>query len=398
MTQTHLIILFWVSVITVFYTYIGYGMVLYLLVKLKEIFIKPKIIESTSNNLPEVTLFITAYNEEDIVDEKMKNSINLNYPQGKLKILWVTDGSNDKTNLILENLWKNDAKVLFSPERKGKTDAINRGIRFVDTPLVIFTDANTMLNKDAIMIIVKSFNDPKVGCVAGEKRIALTSKSTAATGGEGLYWKYESTLKALDARLYSTVGAAGELFALRRELFQELRTETLLDDFVISLKVVSQGYTIAYCADAFAVENGSSDMQEEEKRKVRIAAGGVQSIWQLLPLLNPFKYGIFTFQYISHRVLRWTVTPILLFLLLPINVALLFHQSHHLFFLSFLILQIIFYFAGLWGYLLAKKKIKNKYLFIPYYFLFMNLNVLKGFAYLARKEVNNGIWEKSKRA
>ena len=147
--------------------------------------------------------------------------------------------------------------VLHQPQRQGKTAALNRGIHFVETPLVVFTDANTHLNREALREIVHAFTDPKVGCVAGEKRIAVQSKDNAASGGEGLYWKYESTLKALDARLYSAVGAAGELFAVRRELSEEMQTDTLLDDFILSLRIVMQGHTIAYCANAYAVESGS---------------------------------------------------------------------------------------------------------------------------------------------
>ena len=165
-----------------------------------------------------------------------------------------------------------------SAPKTGKTAALNRGIHFVTTPIVVFTDANTHLNREALRKIVHAFANPETGCVAGEKRIAVQAKDNAASGGEGLYWKYESALKKLDSRLYSAVGAAGELFAIRRELFEEMPADTLLDDFILSLRIVMRGYTIAYCADAYAVENGSADMREEEKRKVRIAAGGLQSV------------------------------------------------------------------------------------------------------------------------
>ena len=229
--------------------------------------------------------------------------------------------------------------------------------------------------------------------------IAMQSKDNAASGGEGIYWKYESTLKALDSRLYSAVGAAGELFAVRRELFEDMRTDTLLDDFILSLRIAMRGYTIAYCAAAYATESGSADMQDEEKRKVRIAAGGLQSIWRLRPLLNPFRYGLLNFQYVSHRVLRWSITPILLFLLLPLNVALLFTTAQPLFYAVILGLQILFYLMGIWGYILSRKHIKNKILFIPYYFLFMNVNVLRGFRYLSKRKGNkSGAWEKARRA
>lgn len=391
-------IIFWVSLFIVFYTYIGYGIVLYILVKLKECFRKPTSYPMPSDEeLPELTLFIAAYNEEDVVDEKMRNCISLDYPAKKLQFLWVTDGSNDQTNERLSR-WP-QATILHQPQRQGKTAALNRGMKFVKTPLVVFTDANTNLNREALREIVHAFANPKVGCVAGEKRIAVQTKDNAASGGEGIYWKYESTLKALDSRLYSAVGAAGELFAVRRELFEDMRTDTLLDDFILSLRIAMQGYTIAYCADAYATESGSADMQEEEKRKVRIAAGGLQSIWRLRPLLNPFRYGMLHFQYVSHRVLRWSITPLLLFLLLPLNAALLFTAGHPMFYAIILILQVLFYLMGFWGYYLSRKHIKNKILFIPYYFLFMNVNVIRGFRYLSkRKGSSSGAWEKARRA
>ena len=390
-------IIFWIALFIVFYTYLGYGIVLYLLVKLKELFVKPikrKLPEDST--LPEVTLFITAFNEEEVVDEKMKNSLELDYPEDKLHIVWVTDGSNDGTNEQLRTRWEGKATVLFQPERQGKTAAMNRGMKLVNTPIVVFTDANTMVNQEAIREIVLAFEDTRVGCVAGEKRIAVQTRDGAAAGGEGIYWKYESTLKALDARLYSTIGAAGELFAVRRKLFEEMEQDTLLDDFILSLRIAMQGYTIAYCTEAYAIESGSADMHEEEKRKVRIAAGGLQSIWRLRPLLNPFRYGILSFQYVSHRVLRWSLTPILLFLLLPLNALLLCMGASCEIYGTILILQILFYILGLLGYYLSTRQIKNKLLFIPYYFLFMNVNVLKGIGYL-RKKRGTGAWEKAKR-
>lgn len=391
-------IIFWIALFIVFYTYIGYGILLYLLVKLKEVFKKKcDLPYPTDDNLPHVTLFITAYNEENVVDDKMRNTLALDYPAEKLHILWVTDGSNDRTNELLAN-WP-QATVKHQPQRQGKTAAMNRGIQFVETPFVIFTDANTHLNKEALKEIVHLFQNPKVGCVAGEKRIAEKSKDNAASGGEGLYWKYESTLKSLDWRLYSAAGAAGELFAIRRNLFEEMETDTLLDDFILSMRIVMKGYRIAYCASAYAIEGGSADMIEEEKRKVRIAAGGLQSVWRLRTLLNPFKYGIFCFQYTSHRVLRWTITPILLFALLPLNLIILFTTNNLALYALIWILQCLFYLMGSLGYYYSRKRIKHKILFVPYYFLFMNINVIRGFNYLRKRKGNNsGAWEKSKRA
>lgn len=388
-------ILFWLALFLVFYTHLGYGILLYILVKLKELAVKPVKRQLPPDKLlPDVTLFITAFNEEDVVDEKMRNCLELDYPADKLHIVWTTDGSNDSTNRRLED-WP-QATVYFQPLRQGKTAAMTRGMTLVDTPLVVFTDANTMLNREAIREIVLAFEDPKVGCVAGEKRIAVQEKDGAAAGGEGIYWKYESTLKALDARLYSAVGAAGELFAVRRELFTVMEPDTLLDDFILSLRIAMQGYTIAYCTQAYAIESGSADMREEQKRKVRIAAGGLQSIWRLRELLNPFRYGVLTFQYVSHRVLRWSLAPVLLFALLPLNVAILLMGGAPVWYGTLLALQFLFYIMAGWGYYLSTRQIKNKLLFIPYYFLFMNINVMKGVNYL-RKMKGTGAWEKAQR-
>ncbi len=381
---------FWFGLFIVFYTYIGYGILLYILVRIKET-VKKKTIRSFPASLPDVTLFITAYNEEDIVRQKMENCRNLSYPADKLRIVWVTDGSDDHTNERLAAY--EDVSIFFTPERKGKTAALNRGMQYVSTPYVVFTDANTMLNTEAIKEIVRCFSNPKVGCVAGEKRVD-TQSAQGATAGEGFYWKYESALKDLDDRLYSAVGAAGELFAIQTRLFEQMPSDTLLDDFILSLRIAAKGYKIAYCKEAYATETASLNMKEEEKRKIRIAAGGLQSVWRLKGLFNIFRYGMLSFQYISHRVLRWTLTPLMLFLLLPVNLIL--ALSGNPFYIGTLTLQLLFYAAAYAGYRMEQRNLRNKLLFIPYYFIFMNANVIRGFFYL-NKNKGNGAWSKAKR-
>ena len=392
MEQTYplFVFLFWFGLFIVFYTYIGYGILLYLIVHIKET-VKKKAIHPLPASLPDVTLFIAADNEEDIVRQKMENCRDLSYPSDKLRIVWVTDGSDDHTNERLAAY--EDVSVFFTPERKGKTEALNRGMQYVSTPYVVFTDANTMLNTEAIKEIVRCFSNPKVGCVAGEKRVD-TQSAQGATAGEGFYWKYESALKDLDDRLYSAVGAAGELFAIQTRLFEQMPSDTLLDDFILSLRIAAKGYKIAYCKEAYATETTSLNMKEEEKRKIRIAAGGLQSVWRLRGLFNIFRYGMLSFQYISHRVLRWTLTPLMLFLLLPVNLIL--ALSGNPFYIGTLTLQLLFYVAAYAGYRMEQRNLRNKLLFIPYYFIFMNVNVIRGFFYL-NKNKGNGAWSKAKR-
>ncbi len=388
-------ICFWVCLALVLYTYLGYGVVLYVLVVLKSIF-KGKDLKLSlpaDNRLPEVTLMICAYNEEDIVNIKMENTRQLNYPEEKLKVMWVTDGSSDGTNDRLSHY--QDVTVVFKPEREGKTAALNHGIRSVKTPIVVMTDANTMLNADCIREIVRCLTDPKVGCVAGEKRVMSRQKGEAVAEGEGLYWKYESTLKRWDSELYSAMGAAGELCAIRTPLYQDMPKDTLLDDFILSMLLVDRGYRIAYTPAAYAMEYGSANMAEESKRKRRIAAGGLQSTWRLRGMLNPFRQPVVAFQLISHRILRWTVTPLALVALVPLNVALVVLHAGTAY-TVLLVLQLLFWLAATAGWLMARSGKKNKLLYIPYYFVFMNINVFKGMAYL-HSHKSNGAWEKAKR-
>lgn len=386
-------VLFWICLILVFYTYLGYGLLLWLLVSIKHLFYgKPEKRELPADNeLPEVTLMICAYNEQDIVEPKMQNTHSIQYP--KLKVVWVTDGSNDNTNDYLAKY--HDVEVIFSPERRGKTAALNHGLSLVKTELVVMTDANTMLNPESIREIVRCFMDPQVACVAGEKRVAARHEGQAAAEGEGLYWKYESTLKRWDGELYSAMGAAGELCAIRRSLYEPMPENALLDDFVMSLRMVDKGYKIAYTSDAYAMEYGSADIAEESKRKRRIAAGGLQSIWWLRKMMNPFRQPVVAFQFVSHRVLRWSITPIALLMLIPLNVLLVFLKAGTVYNWIW-VLQIIFYVSAFLGYLLEKQGKKNKLLYVPYYFLFMNLNVFRGMAYLKHHKTS-GAWEKAKR-
>ncbi|MGC8864753.1 MAG: glycosyltransferase family 2 protein [Bacteroidales bacterium] len=390
-------VIFWILLFIVFYAYLGYGILLFILVRLKRIF-KRKPHPSDTHYEPEVTLLVAAYNEREYVDAKVQNSLSLDYPKEKIKMVWVTDGSDDGTPELLKKYENQGVRVYHKPERGGKIGAMNRGMQFVDTPIVIFSDANTMLGPESIRRIVNLFADPKVGCVSGEKRI-FQKEAQSAAATEGIYWKYESKLKKWDAELYSVVGAAGELFAIRTDLYQEVEQDTLLDDFIISLRIAMNGYTIQYDPEAYAIEAPSANVKEELKRKIRIAAGGIQSIVRLKPLLNPFKYGLLSFQYISHRVLRWTLAPLSLPLIFILNLIVAIHAgfaSNDLYTWLFLA-QVLFYAMALLGWLLESKSLRIKILFVPYYFLIMNYAVFLGFArYLKKQQSVN--WERAQRA
>lgn len=388
-------IIFWICVFLVFYTYIGYGMLLWVLVQMKR-FVKGKAVKAAlpaDEELPDVTFMVCAYNEQDVVDMKMENTLQFDYPHDKLHIMWVTDGSTDATNDRLSRY--PEVEIVFSPERKGKTAALNHGISMVKTDLTIMTDANTMVNAEAVREIVRCFQDPQVACVAGEKRVMARNEGQAVAEGEGLYWKYESALKKMDSELYSAMGAAGELNAIRTRFYQPMPENALLDDFVMSMRMVDKGYRIAYSPEAYAMEYGSADLNEESKRKRRIAAGGLQSIWWLRNMMNPLHNPIVAFQFVSHRVLRWSITPIALLALIPINVVLVMMKAGTIYNIIWG-LQVLFYLATFISWLMEHLGHKNKLLYVPYYFLFMNLNVFKGMKYLCSHQ-SSGAWEKAKR-
>lgn len=393
--MTILEIIFWLCLFIVFYTYIGYGLVLCLLVALKRLLKgKPKATVATDDELPQMTLMICAYNEEDIIREKMENIRQLDYPREKLCVMWVTDGSSDHSNELLREY--PEVTLVYSPERRGKAAAIQHGLHENKAPFVVFTDANTMLNTSSIRIIAQLFMNPNVGCVSGEKRVAARVAGEAAAEGEGLYWKYESTLKRWDSELYSAMGAAGELFAIRMSVYREAPSNALLDDFMMSMLILKDGYRIAYTSEAYAVEYGSANMAEESKRKRRIAAGGLQSSWWLRGLMNPLRHPVVAFQFVSHRVLRWTITPFCMVALLLSNILLAIYLPDTIY-RFVLALQFLFYAAAVGGWIVAKKGLKNiSLLNVPCYFLFMNINVFRGINYL-RTHRHSGTWEKAKR-
>lgn len=388
---------FWLLLFLLFYTFVGYALVLYAAVHLKKLFFgKNKQINSCYE--PDVCLFVTAYNEKDYVDQKVENSFHLDYPKEKVQYIWITDGSDDGTPEILKKY--SNLEVHHQPERRGKMHAMNRGMKFVKAPIVIFSDTNTLLSKNAVRSIVAEFANPETGCVAGEKRIFESESADAAAAGEGLYWKFESWVKKLDAELNSAVGAVGELFAIRADLFEEVETDTILDDFIISLRIAQRGYKISYTPDAYAEETASLNVKEELKRKIRIAAGGIQALFRLKPLLNPFRFGVLSWQYVSHKVLRWTLAPVSLFLLFILNAFIVWQdQAWHQpgFYSLFFWFQVLCYFLAAVGWYFENRKIRFKLLFIPYYFISINYAAIRGILRYFRGSQPAG-WEKSKRA
>lgn len=385
-------ILFWICFAIVVYTFFGYGILVFILVKLKNALFSKKQ-NYNSEFLPEITLIVPSYNEAEFIVQKVENSKSLDYPKDKLQIIFITDGSDDGTYEKIKDI--EGIKVMHTPERGGKSGAMNRAMQEVTTDYVVFCDANTILNKESLREIVKHYQDPKTGAIACEKRIIQKDKENASSAGEGLYWKYESFLKKYDSDLYTTAGAAGELMSCRTELYQHLEPDTLLDDFMLTMRIAEKGYRIVYEPKAYAMETASLSVKEELKRKVRICAGGWQSMMRLGSLLNPFNNFPLFFIYVSRKVLRWSLTPLCMLLLLPLNILL--AAEGNIFYAVILLGQIAFYGAAALGWYFENKHMKFKAFFVPYYFFIMNYSVFAGFIRFVRKR-QTVRWERAKRA
>jgi cellulose synthase/poly-beta-1,6-N-acetylglucosamine synthase-like glycosyltransferase len=350
----------WLAIGVILYTFLGYPLLIGLLTR----WVHHPVQKSAIT--PQVTLLIPAYNEASVISRKIENSLAVDYPPQRLEIVVVTDGSDDGTVDIVRGYAEQGVRLCHQLQRQGKTAAINRVMPSVSGEIVVFSDANAMLERGSLRALVYNFSDPSVGGVAGEKRVI--------GGGEGLYWRYESFLKSCDSALSSVMGAAGELFAIRRRLFEPPPPDTLLDDFVISLRLVEAGWRVVYEPEAVVTEKPSPKLAGEWQRRARNTAGGFQAMRRLPGLLSPAR-GWVAWQYFSHRVLRWAITPFLLPMIYALNLLLLELPFYRLVFLA----QTVFYAAALLGYVLARRDIQRGPLYAVFYFCFTNVAALAGF-------------------
>lgn len=383
--------IFWLSLAVILYTYAGYPLLLLILVKIKSLFVK-RIAVTNDAALQSVTLVVAAYNEEAIIAKKIENTLRIEYPPELLQVIFVTDGCTDNTAAIVAEYPQ--ITHLHEPERKGKLAAMNRAMQQVKTAIVVFSDANGMLNSEAIKHLVKHYGDKKVGAVSGEKKIISHEKETVGKG-EGAYWRYESAMKTLDSRLWTVVGAAGELFSIRTALYTPLPENIIIEDFVQSLRVCMKGYVVRYEPRAWSEEVASPDIEEEMERKIRISAGGFQAMVLLRGLFNVFKYPVLFFQYFSHRVLRWTLCP--LALAAAFGSAWVVAASGSPFYSFMAVGQTVFYLLAIAGWYFAKKKKYPLFFYFPFYFTFMNFCVFAGF-FRWVSGTQQAAWKKAKRA
>ena len=389
--MTPIEITFWLSVAILFYCYLGYGILLVAFNAVKRLCYPSR--KSSDFELLPVTLIVAAYNEECVLREKIKNTLQIDYPSQLLRVIFITDGSTDGSSVLVSQF--PFITLLHQSPREGKSAAIKRAMRYVQTPIVVFSDANAMLNADCLKAIVRHYSDPGVGGVAGEKRIIRNSCNSVLGKAEGMYWKYESFMKQQDSSFNTVVGASGELFSIRTELFELHENNLILDDFIISMQVCLEGYKIKYEPHAYAIEYPSASLLDEEKRKIRIAAGAFQATEYFTQRLRFFRHPLLSFQYFSRRLLRWIACPFLILVVFFTNVWLVAdHQG--VIFNSLLLAQVLFYSLALLGRFFILAGLRVGILNIPFYFLFMNACLVKGFFQYSQGR-QTVLWEKSVR-
>lgn len=291
-------ILFWFFVGSVLYTYVGYPLLLALLARLRPL---PQ--QLATPTTPTVTLLIAAYNEEDTIAAKLDNSLALDYPRDRLQILVAADGSEDGTAEIVRSYVERGSGVelSFSMPRRGKVAAINAAMPKARGEIVVLSDANNFYSPESLRELIAPFADPTVGAVTGAKRIAPGDGALGES--EGLYWKYESLIRQQETRLGCCTGVAGEMLALRRELFEAPPDTIINDDFYLAMRLIRRGYRVVYAPNACSVEPVSPTAQNEVARRARIIAGRYQAI-ALAPRLVPLRRPLVAWQIVSHKFLR----------------------------------------------------------------------------------------------
>jgi cellulose synthase/poly-beta-1,6-N-acetylglucosamine synthase-like glycosyltransferase len=355
-----------VILVLAFHAYIGYPVFLRFFRRARVHVINPLY-------RPSVSLVVSAYNEIDVIEAKILNSLSLDYPAGLMEFIFASDGSDDGTTQVIRRFQSDRFRPIVVTPRGGKAGALRKCMEHARGDIVILSDANTMIAPNAVRTLVRHFSDPSVGAVTGDVRIEKASGGYGES--EGIYYRIERFIQLKESQTGSVMGVDGALYAVRRDLFDLPDDQVILDDFVASMTIVNQGYRVLFDPEALATENATPSISQEFRRKSRIVAGGFQSL---------FRYRVFPtfsrpwelFCFISHKVLRWFL-PCLLSLLILLNVIIVILDDWWGY-TALLISQAIFYLLGTVGWV-KEGEWKNPLVSIPFYFIMVNLAGLTGF-------------------
>jgi cellulose synthase/poly-beta-1,6-N-acetylglucosamine synthase-like glycosyltransferase len=359
-------IVFWLSVAALFYTYAGYPLLLALLSSLKPRKVRRGEFE------PAVSIIITAYNEEHDLAAKLENTLALDYPRELLEIIVASDCSSDRTDEIAREFAVHGVQLHRQPERLGKTAAQNAAVEKAGGEIILFSDATSLYQRDAVRALMPSFADSSVGCVAGRLEYVDGSDSRVGRGARS-YWSYETFLKRHESRVGSLIGASGCLYAVRRSAYVPLYHEAC-SDFIIATKMVEQGLRAVYEPNAVCFEQTNRQTDKELKMRVRIIAQTFTDLWRHRVLLNPVRSGFYGVQLLSHKVMRYLVPFFLMGLLISSAVV----ASGSLFYRLMFAAQIACYACPALAWILDRVGIRSRLLAFPQYFMLANLASLIG--------------------
>jgi cellulose synthase/poly-beta-1,6-N-acetylglucosamine synthase-like glycosyltransferase len=358
---------FWFFGALILYVYAGYPLLLAFLARLF-----PRCNAKNIHFSPHASLLISAFNEAQVISEKLENALALDYPPGQLEIVVISDCSDDGTDQIVRGFASRGVRLVRQAQRLGKTEGLNLAVPQARGEILIFSDANAIYQRDAARQLVAHFVDNKVGYVVGNARYLQEEGQEASAESEGLYWKLETWLKQKESEFGSVVGGDGAIYAIRRELFSPLRS-TDINDFLNPLQIVVRGYRGVYERDAVCFEEAGESFEKEFRRKVRIIGRSLNALLRAPKVLLPWVQPRHWFALVSHKVLRWFI-PLFLIAFFCCNLAL----AESRFFQIILGLQILFYaFAGV-GWALEKRGKSRKIFYLPYYFVLVNIASLFG--------------------
>jgi len=361
-------IFFWICIAIILYGYVFYPLLLWIVYALQPNKAKPQIIADSA--LPSVTILIAAYNEAAYITEKIRNCYAIDYPEYLLKIWVVADGSTDETVELLAQFPQ--VQIFYEPERKGKIAAIQRVIAAVTTDCIVFSDANAMLNKGCLRAMAVVWQDHSVGAIAGEKRVVNAQNEVS---GESVYWRYESLIKKWEGSVYSVTGGAGELFAIRKNLFQPVDTQMISDDLLISWKIIAQGYRMEYVADAYSEETDINGFRASLDRRIRVAAGSVQAMLHVCKGAGYRWKRIFWWELLSHRLLRTLIIPYCLIAILPLNFLLIPQCEMYAYFLG---MQIVCWLAAILYWFFSDALQRHAWISLPAFFIWVHIAMILG--------------------